>query len=326
MLTVFRERPPIVLEAQKAQFKPHFIIQVLIFFGVFLASQVAMAIPLLVFAAVYGFKAGLSGAVDLNDPEAMKNFNFEIQSDLALPNLFLTIIITIFAIIYCRSIEKRNLYSMGFTRKKAVSDYLTGLFIGLLMFSVAVLIAFLCGTLTYNGFVLGDGIYLLLAFLAGFIIQGMSEEVFLRGYFMISVANRSPILLAVLTNSVLFALLHIYNNGIDVLSLINLVLFGIFASIYTLKMNSIWGICAVHTAWNFVQGNIFGIRVSGMPVKASLFSFQAKEAGTIINGGAFGLEGGLAVTTVLVISTLILLSIEGRGLKEEVRKDSESNE
>jgi hypothetical protein len=34
----------------------------------------------------------------------------------------------------------------------------------------------------------------------------------------------------------------------------------------------------------------------------------------------------LAVTTVLVISTLILLSIEGRGLKEEVRKDSESNE
>ena len=206
---------------------------------------------------------------------------------------------------------------MGFTRKKAVSDYLTGLFIGLLMFSVAVLIAFLCGTLTYNGFVLGDGIYLLLAFLAGFIIQGMSEEVFLRGYFMISVANRSPILLAVLTNSVLFALLHIYNNGIDVLSLINLVLFGIFASIYTLKMNSIWGICAVHTAWNFVQGNVFGIRVSGSHIKHLYFLFRQK-AGTIINGGAFWTGRRFGRNNSAMISTTYYF--QRKGLKEEVRK------
>ena len=35
MLSVFKERPSIVLEAQKAKFKPHFIIQILIFIGVF---------------------------------------------------------------------------------------------------------------------------------------------------------------------------------------------------------------------------------------------------------------------------------------------------
>lgn len=318
MLTVFRERPSIVIEAQKAQFKPHFIIQILIFVGIYLATQVAMAIPLLIVSIPYIFKIGMSGITDLNNTEALNRIITEMQDGLVLPSLFLTIITTILIIIYCKSIEKRNLYSMGFTRKKAFSDYLIGLLVGLVMFTVAVIIAFLCGTLTYNGFVLGNGIYLLLAFFAGFIIQGMSEEVFLRGYFMISIANKAPILLAVLTNSVLFALLHIFNNGIDILPLINLALFGIFASIYTLKMNSIWGICAVHTAWNFVQGNVFGIKVSGMTTKVSLLSFQATDVGTIINGGAFGLEGGLAVTIVLVISIIILLSIDGRGLKEEV--------
>ena len=322
MLTVFRERPPIVLEAQKAQFKPHFIIQVFIFIGIFLASQVAMSIPMLIFGAVYGFRAGLSSAVSdavgPNDREAMNNVILEAMSDMLLPYLFLTIFLIIFAIIYCRSVEKRSLYSMGFNRKKAFSDYITGLLIGFLMFSAAVLIAFLCGTLTFDGFVLEDGIYLLLAFFAGFMIQGMGEEVLTRGYFMISLANRSSLLLAVLTISVLFALLHSFNNAVDTLPLVNIALFGIFASIYTLKMNSIWGISAVHTAWNFVQGNVFGISVSGNPVKVSLLSFRPKEVGTIINGGAFGLEGGLAVTTVLVISIIILLSLDGRELKAEV--------
>ncbi len=317
MLTVFRERPSIVLEAKKAEFKPHFIIQVLIFIGIYLATQVAMSIPLLIFMIPSVLKIGLSGSVDMNNPEALNQFAAGIQDGLILPSLFITLLTTILVIIYCKSIEKRSLHSMGFVRKKAFSDYLIGLIIGFVMFSVAVLIAFLCGTLTYKGFVLGNGLYLLLAYFAGFLIQGMSEEVFLRGYFMISIANKSPLLVAVLTNSVLFALLHIFNNGIDILSLINLALFGVFASIYTLKMNSIWGICAIHSAWNFVQGNVFGIRVSGMTTKVSLFSFESKDVGTIINGGAFGLEGGLAVTTVLVLSIIILLSIDGRGLKEE---------
>lgn len=209
---------------------------------------------------------------------------------------------------------------MGFIRTKAMPDYLIGLLTGSAMFSVALLIAFLCGTVSYGGFVLNGRIIPLLLFLAFFIIQGMAEEVLTRGYFMVSIANRGSILLAVLTNSVFFALLHILNNGIDILPMVNIALFGVFASIYMLKTNSIWGVSAVHTSWNFVQGNIFGIRVSGTYTQVSLFSFEQKEAGTIINGGAFGMEGGLAVTAVLVLSTVILLLADGRGLKEKTNK------
>jgi len=295
MLTVFKKRPSIVVEAQKAKFKPNIIIQTLIFIVVFFASQLLVGIPIGIYSAVLTFRDGFSGNIPL-DPLGNPTAEYiaNIQNEMMLPSLILTFITTIVAILYCKLIEKRSLYSMGFVRKKAVTDYLIGAGLGVLMLGLALLISFLCGTVKYEGFVLGGGIGLLLLFLLGFILQGMSEEVLVRGYYMISVSARHSILLAVISNSV------------------------IFASLYTLKTNSIWGICALHTTWNFAQGNIFGIRVSGIETPVTLFSFSLNDEGSLINGGSFGLEGGLAVTIVLVLGTIILLSMKGRGLDYEL--------
>ena len=61
--------------------------------------------------------------------------------------------------------------------------------------------------------------------------------------------------------------------------------------------------------WNFVQGNIFGIPVSGMKIKASVLSFS-QQGNYLINGGDFGLEGGLAVTLVLVVSIALTVLLK----------------
>lgn len=62
--------------------------------------------------------------------------------------------------------------------------------------------------------------------------------------------------------------------------------------------------------WNFAQGNIFGISVSGMDMMASVFSFAPTNEGELINGGTFGLEGGLAVTIVLILATIAVLLVK----------------
>ena len=90
--------------------------------------------------------------------------------------------------------------------------------------------------------------------------------------------------------------------------MVNLTLFGVFASVYFIKRGSIWGIAAIHSIWNFVQGNLYGIKVSGTESSCSVFSSVSAEGKTLINGGDFGLEGGLAVTVVLVIGILFLLT------------------
>lgn len=322
MLSVFRQRPRILTEAQKAGFKPVFIIQILIFIGLYLLTNIAQAIPIVVVSVVRGFVAAMN-----QDTELLTKLMDTQQSDMMLMMLLATGIATIIIILYCRFIERRSLYSMGFNRKNAFTDYAAGLAVGLVMFGASVLISVLTGSLQYNGFVLGNGIGLLLCFFIGFVIQGMSEEVVLRGYFMMSVAARNSILLGVLANSIIFAIMHLSNPGVSVLGVVNLVLFGLFASVYTLKMNSIWGICAIHSIWNFAQGNIFGIKVSGLDTQVSLFSFLPKGSSTLINGGDFGLEGGLAVTVVLLISTLIVLRLPGRDIQvmpeEEKSPDNE---
>ncbi|EMS69691.1 CPBP family intramembrane glutamic endopeptidase [Ruminiclostridium cellobioparum] len=309
MLELLKNKPDIVVEAQKARFRPNLAVQVLIFIAVFIVTQIAAGLPVAIGAIIKVVADISSGRADFTNPADSMNYAREMMSVnwFSLLTLFCTIIVTILVIVYCRFIEKRSLYSMGFVKRKAVFNYLLGLVIGAVMFGAGVLICWLTGALAFNGVILGNSLGLVFAFFLAFLFQGMSEEVMLRGYFMVSIAAKKTVVVAILLNSILFALMHILNNGISLLPVINLTLFGIFASVYMLRTGNIWGVCAIHSMWNFVQGNIFGIAVSGINIKASVFSFVPAGTGTLINGGDFGLEGGLGVTIVLVAAIIITL-------------------
>lgn len=242
------------------------------------------------------------------DAGTIAEITVEIQSSemMTAASLFATIAMIGIVLLFCRFVQKRKLRTLGFVKTDAGKEYLKGLAFGFLMFSAAVLLCVLTGSLTLEGFSedFVPGIFLL--FVAGFLIQGMAEEVMLRGYFLVSFGRRHSIWAAAVVNSVLFAVLHLLNSGITFLAFVNLTLFGIFASVYFVKTGNIWGIGALHSIWNLVQGNFFGIQVSGIETSSSLFSSALTEGRELMNGGAFGLEGGLAVTIVLVVSTLLL--------------------
>lgn len=317
MLEVLREKPPIVDEAKKARFQPAVILQILIFFAVFIVAQIAQAAPVMLFTIIKVVTDSVSGRVNLQDPSTLNSrYISGIMGNTVLVSLFLTVIATVLAVIYCRFIERRSLYSMGFVKEKAVSDYMKGLLTGAAMFGMSTFIAWLAGSLKFNGVVIGSGLGLVIVYFMGFLLQGMSEEVLLRGYLMISLAAKKNIIIAVVLNSTLFALMHLLNSGVTLLAIVNLILFGIFASVFVLRNNSIWGICALHSAWNFTQGNVFGVLVSGQHVNASILSFRPTERGTLMNGGAFGLEGGLAVTIVLILSITITVLLKRRTAPE----------
>ncbi len=317
MFDVLHKKPSIVQEAKKARFQPIFILQLIIFIAVFLVTQLAASLPTLIVSLIKMISDISNNKVNLQDPTALnQDYVTGLTDSLMILALFSTVIATALTIVYVRFIEKRSLYSMGFVKKNAFRDYIIGLFVGAIMFAASVLLAWLSGSLEYKAVILGNSLGLVIVFFFGFILQGMSEEVILRGYLMVSIATKKPIILAILANSVLFALIHIFNNGITVLSLINLTLFGVFASLYALRSDSIWGICAIHSTWNFTQGNVFGISVSGIQVEASILSFIPTNTNTIMNGGSFGLEGGLAVTIVLVIGIVVNLLLKSKNVQK----------
>lgn len=195
---------------------------------------------------------------------------------------------------------------MGLRRGRIAREYLLGLVIGLVMLTAAVGIGIITKTLTYEGLAHGSTVLLAFFFL-GFLVQGFSEELLCRGYFLVSLARKQSLIVAVIVSSSAFGALHLLNDGAQPLAIFNVILFGCFAGVYLLKRGNIWGVAAIHSMWNFAQGNLYGIRVSGMDKMESVFTFDAPQAGELINGGVFGLEGGLAVTIVLVIALIIAL-------------------
>ena len=303
-------------EAKKS--KGHFVIvEILIFIAVFLAGSImeilVIGVPYLKYlfgseeyAAVS--KAYYNGEITMEElTDRISVIASNIPAYITLITLFATIAATAVVFIYCRFIEKRKLSTLGFRKKNALTEYIVGALVGAALFSLAVGICLVTGALKYDGVSSIIEWGTLGLFLLGFLFQGMFEEVLVRGYFLVSLQRRVPAAAAIVISSLAFAVLHLANPGMSVLAFVNLFLFGVFAAVYMLKRGNIWGVCAVHSLWNFVQGNFYGIRVSGMGNLTTIFQMTSVESKPLFNGGDFGLEGGLSVTIVLVLATAAML-------------------
>ncbi len=305
------ENSVILHEASKSKHKAHIVLQVLIFIAVFLISNIAtgllVGIPMGI-AAVKGvdpalFVSGDVAAITQSITETMSN----LPQWFSVISLFATAITTACAFIYCRAIEGRSFASMGLRKKNFFKKYGFGYLVGAVMIAAAVGLSALLGGTKFTGFNSSVSWMYIALFFVGFLVQGMSEEVMVRGYFMVSCANKVSVAVAVGMSSIIFAALHLANNGITPLAFVNLTLFGVFAAVYILRTDDLWGACALHASWNFFQGHIFGISVSGGAVGSSVFGAALTEGKELISGGSFGIEGGVCTTIVLLAAIAIVL-------------------
>ncbi len=228
---------------------------------------------------------------------------------MAVLTLFSEIALIGVTFLYCKFIEKRKLRTLGFVKKGLVTQYLKGAVLGLLFFGIAYVLCLITGAVRIDGAADNLSILYLIGYFGGYMVQGMAEEVLCRGYLMVSLSRRYHVSTSIIISAVFFALLHGFNPGISLLAYINLFLFGIFIALLFLKSENIWLVGAFHSVWNFVQGNLFGIRVSGTNLNTTILTSSVMEGREAINGGAFGMEGGIAVTVVLVVGCFILIKL-----------------
>ncbi|MEJ5198673.1 MAG: type II CAAX endopeptidase family protein [Anaerolineae bacterium] len=213
--------------------------------------------------------------------------------------------------LWVRLYERRGFAALGFERQSALRRYGRGLLLGLLAFAAAV---GLMGLFGYVAPEAGDpgqvGLAALggvLLVLPGWLVQGAAEEVLTRGWMLPALAARYRPWIGVAVSSLFFAVAHGLNPNLSALALVNLVFYGLFAAFYALREGSLWGICAFHAVWNWAQGNLFGLQVSGAELGGGML-FDLMETGPDwFTGGAFGPEGGLAVTLVLLVGIGLML-------------------
>ncbi len=309
----FLKRSPILEDARRARLKLSFFGQLMVFWLVYLIGYNVAALPATSYMmmTVFAYLLGLGEeAIDGMNEEELRALVLEKSEGVMQTDTYLLItllsmaFLIVLAIVYCRFFERRPLSSMGL-RRPFFRHYLLGLLGGGLMFLLLTGILLALGAVSFTRGSGSTGMILL--FLLGFLIQGAAEEVLLRGYLMPSLANSTSPLSALLMSSILFALLHGSNTGISLLAYFNIFLFGLFLGILVLRTGSLFGAAAIHGAWNFLEGLIFGFPVSGTPIASSALVASLSERLALTSGGLFGPEGGYAATLVLIASLILVL-------------------
>jgi len=140
-----------------------------------------------------------------------------------------------------------------------------------------------------------------------FIIGAAFEEAFFRGYILQTFARANLAWLAIALTSLFFAAGHLGNDNATHLSTVNTALAGIWFSAAYLKTRTLWFPFGLHLMWNWFQGAIFGIEVSGITSLTTAPLLREIDSGPIwLTGESYGIEGGIACTVAIIVSTVLI--------------------
>ena len=234
---------------------------------------------------------------------------FEIFFNFALPFLLFGFVFMILALfLWVRWVEGRPLANLGIVKKGSLVELVKGLAVGSLLFSLVALLMLLsgAGSFEWGQLTMGPFLYILIL-LPLWMIQGGAEELVTRAWLLPVAVKKTNLPIGLLTSSLLFALLHLGNPDIGILPIVNIALFGLFANLYLLRTDNVWGIIGLHAAWNFSQGNIYGFSVSGTGVDAAVLNFIPKSEWSWLTGGVFGAEASIFSSLILLLAVFYLL-------------------
>lgn len=210
--------------------------------------------------------------------------------------------------LYVKFIERRSVKSLGFNLdKSSIIKYIKGFIFGGVLILIATLLISLTGAVEFRfiGLHIRDMVPFVLMLVA-WLIQGASEEIMIRGHMMPVLSIKWGVVISLIISSCYFSALHLGNSGINYIALLNLAIFGVLMGLYALYDDGLWGVCALHSAWNFVQGNIVGSLVSGITVDTGNLFRMRPVGNEILSGGAFGVEGSIITTFVGIIGIIII--------------------
>ncbi len=216
--------------------------------------------------------------------------------------------------VFMKFIEKKPLQSIGLDIQNRSKDIMLGLILGFLLIAFGFVVLLTLGYLQIEGFSFDP--LSTLTFVAILTFVALNEEIVMRGYILSRFMESMNRYIALAISALLFMLMHSMNPNLGLVPVINLFIAGIFLGISYIHTKNLWFPIALHFAWNFSQGPIFGFEVSGLKLQGIIQ--QEISGNPLITGGEFGLEGSLLVTILISIcSVLIHLYYKNKAISHE---------
>jgi membrane protease YdiL (CAAX protease family) len=219
-----------------------------------------------------------------------------------------------------RFLDRRPFRDLGFRLDRGWwLDLLFGLALGTLLMTTIFLVESGLGWISVAGTfeTTGTGAPFALSILLPVTVSvcaGFSEETLYRGYQLRNAAEglnhpafgpRGAILVAWASSSVFFGVLHAGNPNATALSTFNITLAGLMLGFGYVLSGQLAIPIGLHVTWNFFQGAVYGLPVSGFETFGASFLSTEQAGPELWTGGSFGPEGGLISPAAMLLGVLL---------------------
>ncbi len=235
------------------------------------------------------------------------------------------IIVSGVALLYWKSIEKKPLSEMGLTKR--FGSYFIGVVTGIILLAVSTFVIVLTGSIEYHGVFENIDILSIVLFFGGFAVQGATEEFLCRGIILHTLKERTSPRFATAVSTFLFIIPHwssLFDNGMiyGIMGIVNLILISIIFSMLTIRFESVWAACGLHSCWNAVLYCVLGLNLSGNN-ETVIAVFDMRSVGeNIYNGGKYGIEASVITIVVLAVAAALLRLANGKNISAKRKRQN----
>lgn len=185
-----------------------------------------------------------------------------------------------------------------------------GLLVGALLFSAVVAVAAALGVYRVTGWGYLAGVLPIL--IGSALVPAFAEEVLFRGILFRWIEDFAGTWAALAISSAFFGAAHLLNPGANWFSAVAIAIeAGLLLGGAYMLTRSLWMPIGLHAAWNFTQGGIFGVPISG---HASAGLIRAELQGpAVLSGSGFGLEASVIAIVIASAAGVWLVKRAARG-------------
>jgi membrane protease YdiL (CAAX protease family) len=240
-------------------------------------------------------------------------------------------------------IERRPNSAYGLGGKRRLPNFLSGLAWGVALLSLLVFTLRASGLLVFDARLLfgASALRFGAVWLAGFLLVGLFEETFFRGYLQFTLArgingifdwlssfaahatdcsasccnqtcprattqNAPGFWIAALLLSFGFGFSHRTNPGESPIGLVAAAFIAVVFCLSLWRTGSLWWAIGFHAAWDWAQSFLYGVADSGMMVQGHLFA--TRPAGRVLlSGGLTGPEGSLFILPIVAATAAVIV-------------------
>jgi uncharacterized protein len=234
---------------------------------------------------------------------APENFT---PSSVAVQDAIFVPIVTMAAWVMSK-IEGRKIGQYGLPFRQGLAKQLwLGFWIGFFASSATVLIIYLLhGLQITRPTIHGTTILMAAAAWGGaFLLSAIAEEFLFRGYAQYTLTTGIGFWPAALVFSGLFGLVHLSNQGENILGALSVVSFGLLLCLFLRRTGTLWCAVGFHIGYDWCQTFFYGAPNSGLTPSHNLFNMTLNGP-RWLTGGTVGPEASVICPLVLAVAAIL---------------------